>query len=842
MAQIEAGESRAVPLCEDLRSSADLVATLGFSQAESYDLAGPLRAAANGLELLAAEAARVFGVSVAWVGLLRQDGEQVVAAVGMKPALIPLELSIAARIQDADDVILVPDATLDSRFRGHPLVMRPPHFAFIAAVPLRDAGGHFLGALSMLAREPRSLTPELIEVLRFMGRQLSIELRVRDELVEASERFHDFFEQTADLLLSISAEGTILHANDTAREVLGVTRGSRLEEYADPERSAELTEALERAFAQGEPVRVETVFASPARGKVILEGWLRPKILAGAAALARVVFRDVTDRKQFENELTNARDAAMEAARTKTTFLANVSHEIRTPMNGIIGMIDLLLASQLDAEQQDFAHQARSSAEQLLSIVSNILYISNLQAGSLGAHQVDFDLQSAMLRIVEVMKVAALGKDVTVRFDYDAALPAILRGNQSKIRHVVGNLMDNAVRFTTTGEVVLRVSLETETDTHRVVRFEVRDTGIGIANEARLLLFERFSQVEAGSTRAYSGAGLGLATARHLVETMGGLIDVDSTPGKGSLFWFTIPLRKVAAGSHPIASSDFDLRGKRVLLLDRQTESQGVLLHYLRNTWEMRTDVIGNGGEAIASLRAAAAAGDPYRLVIFEAVPDLEPRELARIVRADPRTANAGLIQMIPPSTAMMSVVDEASLRASAIDAWTYKPIGQSDLFDAIAIAMARQAIPLPHVPETPPRESAASRQAPLHPVRILLAEDNFLNMKLTISQLKKLGHVADTVRNGREAVAAVQRQPYDVVLMDCQMPVMDGYAATAEIRRLEREGLPPHRIIAMTANALEGDRERCLAAGMDDYLSKPTHHEEIEQALERWAGAQVGL
>lgn len=782
----------------------------------------------------------MFGVSVAWVGLLRKNGEQIVAAVGTKPALIPLELSIAARIQDAVDVIVVPDATLDARFRGHPLVMRPPHFAFIAAVPLRDAAGHFLGALSMVAREPRSLSPELIEVLGIMGRQVSIELRVRDEFVEASERFQDFFEQTADLLLSIAADGTILHANDTAKEVLGVTRGSRLEEYADPERCAELTEALERTFAEGEPVRVETVFASPARGRVILEGWLRPKILAGAAVLARVVFRDVTDRKQFENELTNARDAALEAARTKTAFLANVSHEIRTPMNGIIGMVDLLLASPLDAEQQDFAHQARSSAEQLLSIVSNILYISNLQAGSLGAHQVDFDLQSAMLRIVEVMKIAALGKDVDVRFEYSGDLPPVLRGNQSKVRQVVGNLMDNAVRFTTSGEVVLRVSLETETDTHRVVRFEVRDTGIGIANEARLLLFERFSQVEAGSTRGYSGAGLGLATARHLVETMGGLIDVDSMPGEGSVFWFTIPFRKAAVSSQPIASSDFDLRGKRVLLLDRQRESRGVLQYYLGNVWEMRTDVTVRGEEAIAALRAAANAGDPYRLVVFEAVPDIEPRELARLVRDDPRTANAGLIQIVSSSTAK-SVVDEAGLRASGIDAWTYKPIGQRELFDAIAIAMARQAIPMPHTPEPPARDPAmAQRPAHVPPMRILLAEDNFLNMKLTVSQLKKLGHDADTVRNGREAVAAVRRQQYDVVLMDCQMPVMDGYEATSEIRRIEREGLSRHRIIAMTANALEGDRERCLAAGMDDYLSKPTHHEEIEQALARWVDAQA--
>jgi two-component system, sensor histidine kinase and response regulator len=791
----------------------------------------------NGLDSLAAEAARVFRVPVAWVGLLRDNGEEVVAGAGTKARVVPLELSIAARIRGATDVIVVPDATLDARFSGHPFVMGPPHFSFIAAAPLLDGDGCFIGALSIVGREPRSLTPELIEVLGILARQAAIELRDRDELSEASERFNDFFEQTADLLLSIGPDGTILHANATANQILGVMRGGRLEQHVELERRAELADALQRTFANREPVRVETVFMGPGRERVILEGWLRPKVLAGSAVLARVVFRDVTDRKQFENELTNARDAALEAARAKTAFLANVSHEIRTPMNGIIGMIDLLLASRLDTEQQDFAHQARSSAEELLSIVSNILYISNLQAGSLAAHQVDFNMQSAIQRIVEVMKIAALGKDVSVRFLYDRDVPSILRGNQSKVRQVITNLMENAVRFTTTGEVMLHVSMGTETDTHRVVRFEVKDTGIGIAEEERIVLFERFSQVDTSATRRYAGAGLGLATARHLVETMGGLIDVDSTPGKGSTFWFTIPFRKVILDSRPFVSSDFDLRRKRALVLDRRVESQRILQHYLGNTWEMRTDLVARGVEAIAALRSAAGEGDPYQLVVFEAVPDLESRELARIVREDPRTAKAGLIQLVSAK----SVVDEATLRGQGIDAWTYKPIGQRDLFDAIAIAMARQAIALPRAPEESAREADKDApRGPLPKVRILIAEDNFLNMKLTISQLRKLGQDADTVTSGREAVAAVLRKPYDVVLMDCQMPIMDGYEATGEIRRLEREGLSRHHIIAMTANALEGDRERCLAAGMNDYLAKPTHHEDIERALERYVHARA--
>ncbi len=797
----------------------------------------------NGLELLTAEAARVLGVPVAWIGLLGSDGEEIVAAAGTKMTRLPAELSFAARISGARDVVVIPEASRDARFSGHPLVTGPPHCAFIALAPLLDPGNRFLGVLAILGTQPRTLTPEQVEILRILGRQAAIDLRVRDELLEAWERFRDFFDQTRDLLLSIAPDGSVLHANEAASEVLGLSRGGRLVDCVDPERRDELTGAMQRVFARGEPERVELVFTSAGSTKVSLEGWLRPKVISGSTVLARVVFRDVTDRKQFESELANARDSALEAARAKTAFLANVSHEIRTPMNGVIGMIDLLLASRLDPEQQDFAHQARSSAEQLLSIVSNVLYISNLEAGSRTASQVDFDLKGALVRIVEVMKIAALGKDVSVRLDYESTLPAILRGNQSKIRQVVSNLMENAVRFTRVGEVVITVSQQTETDTHRVVRFEVRDTGIGIAEEDRLLLFERFSQLDDASTRRYAGAGLGLATARHLVETMGGLIDVDSSPGKGSTFWFTIPFRKPVPGRRPIASSDFDLRGKRTLLLDRYPESRRILLHYLGNTWEMRVDAVSTGAEALAALRAAAAAGDPYLLVLFEAVPDLEPRELARLVREDRRTSASGLIQMVPSH----AVVNEATLREQGIDAWTAKPIGQRELFDAIAIAVAREAVSLPR-DASPATGTAGQTTAAPVPVerraalRILVAEDNFLNMKLTLSQLNKLGYSADTVTNGRDAVAAVRNQRYDVVLMDCQMPIMDGYVATGEIRRLEREGLHRHRIVAMTANALEGDRERCLAAGMDDYLSKPTHHLDLQRALDRHFAAGPGL
>ena len=780
----------------------------------------------NILEILCGDAARALRVPVAWIGFVSDSGERVVAASGTKATHVPAATSFACRVNGATDYAVVRDMARDPIFADHPLVAAPPHLRFFAAAPVGNGG-----MLSILDREPRTLGAEQLALFLALARHASRELHLRDELSEASERFKDFFEQTSDLVVSVAPDGTVLHANAAANTLLGISRGASLLHAAEPDRRDELRDVFARVFETATAERVETIFVTAGGTHVTLEGWLRPKILDGKAALARVVFRDVTDRKQFEAELGNARDAALEAARVKTQFLTNVSHEIRTPMNGIVGMIDLLMATPMGEEQQDYAHQARASADQLLSIVNNVLYVSNLEAGTLSAAMVDFDLYRAMQRIVEVMKIAALGKDLDVGLIFDPNLPPVFRGNLSKVRQVVANLLENAVKFTERGSVVLSVGLQTETETHRVVRFEVRDTGLGIADEDRLVLFERFTQLDAGSTRRFSGVGLGLATARHLVETMGGLIDVESAPGEGSTFWFTIPFTKVARDRRPIVSSDLDLKGKRVLLVDHQPTSRKVATHYLASTWEMRVDHATNGGDALDAMRSAAAS-DPYRMVIYDRMDDLDPLAFARTVRADSTIAGTSLVHLTGNET-----VDEGMLRDAGINAYTAKPVGQRELFDAIAIALAHEALPLPRAASSSRPGTQPARVVTLDErrrVRVLLAEDNFLNMKLTMSQLQKLGYVADSVANGREAIDALRASDYDVVLMDCQMPVMDGYQATLEIRRREKEAGRRHRIIAMTANALEGDREKCLAAGMDDYLAKPTRHDELERALAR--------
>ena len=788
-------------------------------------------------DVLVAEAAAALAVPVAFLSFVNGAEEQVAAIRGWQVTAIDAERSFAPRMRGERDVVVISDTTADARFASHPLVTGLPNIRFYAAAPVFDGHGDFAGALSILDRKPRTLTTEQVTLLRVLGRQVSRELAAKERVEEANDRFREFFEQTDDLVMSISADGRLLHANEAVMQTLGFSREelsrTPLLQVVDPDSRDEFRDAFADTFATGEPQRVETVFITASGRRITVDGSLHPKMLDGHAVLARVIFRDVSDRKQFESELGNARDAALEAARLKTQFLTNVSHEIRTPMNGIVGMLDLLLSTPVNQEQMEFAHQARASAEQLLSIVNNILYVSNLEAGGVAAANVDFDLFRTLQRLVEVMKVAALGKEVEVSLVYDKQLPPIFRGNQSKLRQVVANLLDNAVKFTEQGSVTLSVATQTETDTHRVIRFEIRDTGIGIADEDRLLLFEKFSQVEATSTRRFGGIGLGLATARQLVETMGGLMDVDSTPGVGSTFWFTVPFPKqISAARRPIVSSDLDFRGKRVLLVDSSQTSRRIVRHYLETTWEMRVETCDTAVTALAALRNAAGR-DPIRIVVFDRMPDLSPLDFAREVRQDPQIGGTSLVYLLGTT----SDVNAERLREAGINAATPKPVGQGELFDAITIALAHDAIPLARTAEQPldsralpPPVTDADRKS----IRVLLAEDNFLNMKLTMSQLHKLGYIADSVSNGKEALEALEKMPYAVVLMDCQMPILDGYEATMEIRKRERAGGPRPRIIAMTANALEGDREKCLAAGMDDYLAKPTKADELEVALAR--------
>jgi two-component system sensor histidine kinase/response regulator len=659
--------------------------------------------------------------------------------------------------------------------------------------------------------------------------------RMATELTErqtALTRYRLLSEVTRDIILFIDRETLeIIEANTAACEEYALSRaeliGRSVIAIRDPAHLIEpdVIAAMDRA----EGVSFESVHRRADGTPFPVDIQARTATIDGRRIMVQTI-RDATERQRARGEVSRALDQALEASRVKSEFVATMSHEIRTPMNGVIGMTELLLGTDLSPDQREFALTVRDSAQSLLTIINDILDFSKIEAGKLDLDATDFDPGRIVESVASLVRTEASAKGVAVDIKLSPRLPSAVNGDPGRLRQILTNLAGNAVKFTASGRVVIEAKVETADEDAVTLRFTVSDTGIGIAPEIQNRLFEPFVQGDGTTTRRFGGTGLGLSISRRLITLMGGKIDVESRPGEGSTFRFTATFRQTDG----VVADDEDalpLNRLRVLIVEDDAAARHTVERYT-SSWGMQSDVAQTVAEALAKLFDAAVDGAPFDIVLADYVlPKVNAFALAQAISESDAYGNPSLVLMTAFDANGRK--DEAYRRGFC--AYVTKPFSPSALHDALVEGARRRHGPNETNPNGP-GPLAQSNDA----IRLLLAEDQEVNRRVTVLQLAELNYRrVDTVRNGLEAVRAVREGEFDLVLMDVHMPEMDGFAAAQAIRQAERETGNHVVIIALTANALAGDRKACLDAGMDDYLSKPLRMHALRSMLERWLPVQ---
>jgi PAS domain S-box-containing protein len=668
------------------------------------------------------------------------------------------------------------------------------------------------------------------------------DLQIAKDAAEAASRAKGVvFDTALDAIVTIDSRGIISDWNLQAETMFRWDRtevvGMPLDEAIIPKHQWEAhRREIEEFVKTGEGPLLNKVAELVA---IRRDGWEFPIELAitpawsGSECTFTAFIRDITVRKQAELDLRQARDAAENATRAKSEFLANMSHEIRTPLNGVIGMSDLLLGTSLDEKQRRFAELIKSSGTSLADLINDILDFSKIEARKLEIDSVEFDLYAEVEDVMETMLIKATPRGLDLGCLTLPDVPRHVKGDPQRVKQILINLINNAIKFTESGSISTRLTVEHHSQECVTVRFAVTDTGIGIPADRMDRLFKSFSQVDASTTRNFGGTGLGLAISKQLAELMGGSIGVESRIGHGSTFWFTIKLGLTVENPKPAAA--IDGRGLRVLAVQGD-DAMRRILHDQLCSWQLEAAAASNGDEAMRMLKDAVTRGQPYDVAIINnELPDTGALELGRTIKTTPELAGTVLLIVLPWG----SDFDPLKLSKAGFSNHLHKPVRQSRLYNSIMDAICSTSLPKrPSAPITPIIRSTPNPIVNGAPVaRILIAEDNRVNQIVATEVLTKHGYACDIADNGNKAVAAAFTGRYDLVLMDCSMPGMDGIEATRQIRRAEKVDVvsPPRHlpIIALTANAIKGDRDLCLEAGMDDYVSKPLDPDRLIEAIQ---------